>query len=90
MNAGYQAGWSRRERFRPRLTSLEEATARAKATEDPAKHALIFADVADNPGGGGRGNTMFILQAFLDFVEHPAVQAVTVPAPAPAAPAATN
>jgi microcystin degradation protein MlrC len=25
---------------------------------------LIFADVADNPGGGGRGNTMAILQAF--------------------------
>jgi len=61
-----QAGWSRRQRFRPGLTSLEEATARAKATEDPAKPALIFADVADNPGGGGRGNTMFILQAFLD------------------------
>jgi microcystin degradation protein MlrC len=25
---------------------------------------LAFADVADNPGGGGRGNTMWILDAF--------------------------
>jgi microcystin degradation protein MlrC len=42
------------------LTSLEEAVRLAKTTEAP----LIFADVADNPGGGGRGNTMAILQAF--------------------------
>jgi microcystin degradation protein MlrC len=60
-----QAGWARRARFRPSLTSLEDATARAKATEDVALHPLIFADVADNPGGGGRGNTMWILEAFL-------------------------
>ena len=55
-----QAGWVRRERFRPNLTSLDEAVRLAKTTETP----LIFADVADNPGGGGRGNTMAILQAF--------------------------
>jgi microcystin degradation protein MlrC len=54
------AGWSRREKFRPALTSLDDAVAMAKSTETP----LIFADVADNPGGGGRGNTMAILQAF--------------------------
>jgi microcystin degradation protein MlrC len=61
-----EAGWARRERFRPALTSLEEATARAKSTEDRTLHPLIFADVADNPGGGGRGNTMWILEAFLN------------------------
>jgi microcystin degradation protein MlrC len=60
-----EAGWARRARFRPSLTILEDATARAKATEDVALHPLIFADVADNPGGGGRGNTMWILEAFL-------------------------
>ena len=60
-----EAGWARRDRFQPRLTSLEDATARAKATADTTRHALIFADVADNPGGGGRGNTMGILEAFL-------------------------
>ena len=41
------------------------ATARAKAADDPSSHPLIFADVGDNPGGGGRGNTMWILEAFL-------------------------
>jgi microcystin degradation protein MlrC len=57
-------GWARRDRFRPTLTSLDEAVRLAKATENPARPALAFADVADNPGGGGRGNTMAILQAF--------------------------
>ncbi len=55
-----QAGWARRNRFRPSLTSLEDAVRLAATTTTP----LIFADVADNPGGGGRGNTMAILQAF--------------------------
>jgi microcystin degradation protein MlrC len=54
------AGWERRERFRPSLTSLEDAVGAAVSSATP----LIFADVADNPGGGGRGNTMAILQAF--------------------------
>ena len=31
---------------------------------DASKPALLFADVADNPGGGGRGNTVYILEAF--------------------------
>jgi microcystin degradation protein MlrC len=60
-----EAGWARRDQFRPNLTSLEDATARAKATEERSLHPLIFADVGDNPGGGGRGNTMWILEAFL-------------------------
>jgi microcystin degradation protein MlrC len=55
-----QAGWDRRDRFRPTLTSLDDAVRLAKTTETK----LIFADVADNPGGGGRGNTMAILQSF--------------------------
>jgi microcystin degradation protein MlrC len=55
-----QAGWDRRDKFRPALTGLDEAVRLAKTTDSP----LIFADVADNPGGGGRGNTMAILQAF--------------------------
>ena len=33
-----EAGWARRERFRPELTSLEDATSRAKATADPVAH----------------------------------------------------
>lgn len=32
--------------------------------DDSTRPALLFADVADNPGGGGRGNTVHILKAF--------------------------
>ncbi|WP_135466701.1 M81 family metallopeptidase [Crenalkalicoccus roseus] len=54
------AAWERRHRFVAHLTPLEEAVRRAKESPVP----LVFADVADNPGGGGRGNTMFLLEAF--------------------------
>ena len=55
-----EAAWARRDRFVAKLTPLAEATRLARETAVP----LAFADVADNPGGGGRGNTMFILEAF--------------------------
>lgn len=54
------AAWERRDRFVAKLTSLEEATERARTSEVP----LAFADVADNPGGGGSGNTIWLLEAF--------------------------
>ena len=54
------AAWERRDRFVAKLTPLEEATRLARDSTVP----LAFADVADNPGGGGRGNTIFILEAF--------------------------
>ena len=38
----------------------------ARRASDPALPALCFADVADNPGGGGRGNTMYLLRAFAE------------------------
>ncbi|HEX3884582.1 MAG TPA: M81 family metallopeptidase [Stellaceae bacterium] len=60
-------GWSQRERFYPRLTSLDDAVARAvTVSTDLAAAPLIFADVADNPGGGARGNTMFLLKALVE------------------------
>ena len=55
-----EAAWARRDRFVARLTPLEEATERALTSTTP----LAFADVADNPGGGGRGNTMWLLESF--------------------------
>jgi microcystin degradation protein MlrC len=59
-----QFGWDNRERFVPRLTSLGDAVAQAlAAARDPSLPALAFADVADNPGGGGRGNTTYLLRA---------------------------
>ena len=57
--------WGDRHRYIPRLTSLEDATRMAlECGRDASKPALIFADVADNPGGGGRGNTVWILDSF--------------------------
>src|SRR5689334_2990511 len=59
-----ELGWANRDRFRARLTSLEDAVARAAATgSDAGKPALCLADVADNPGGGARGNTTYLLEA---------------------------
>jgi microcystin degradation protein MlrC len=62
-----QYGWDNRARFYPKLTALDDAVARALAAgHDPSLPALAFADVADNPGGGGRGNTMYLLRAFAE------------------------
>src|SRR5260370_28741844 len=60
-----ELGWANRERFYPRLTSLDQAVERALAVGgDPSLPALAFSDVADHPGGGGRGHTTFPLRAF--------------------------
>jgi microcystin degradation protein MlrC len=60
-------GWANRGRFRVALTPLDKAVERAlAAARDPSLPALAFADVADNPGGGGRGNTVFLLRAFYE------------------------
>ena len=57
--------WDDRHRYVPKLTSLADATRMAvECGRDAARPALLFADVADNPGGGGRGNTVHILEAF--------------------------
>lgn len=57
--------WDDRKRYVPKLTSLEDATRMAlECGRDAARPSLLFADVADNPGGGGRGNTVWILEAF--------------------------
>ncbi|MEC9151791.1 MAG: M81 family metallopeptidase [Pseudomonadota bacterium] len=55
--------WNQRERFTPELTSLTDCIAGAVARgEDPSLPSMIIADVADNPGGGGRGNTVWLLE----------------------------
>jgi microcystin degradation protein MlrC len=59
--------WNGRRSWIPRLTSLADATAMALACgQQAARPSLLFADVADNPGGGGRGNTVWILRSFAD------------------------
>jgi microcystin degradation protein MlrC len=57
--------WDERKRYVPDLTSLADATRMAlECGRDPSRPSLLFADVADNPGGGGRGNTTWILEGF--------------------------
>jgi len=58
--------WSDRHRYTTQLTSLDEAINLAKEViNDDQRPAIILADVADNPGGGGRGNTLYILKRML-------------------------
>jgi microcystin degradation protein MlrC len=62
-----QRAWDERHRYVPNLTSLEDATSMALACgRDASRPPLLFADVADNPGGGGRGNTVWILKSFVE------------------------
>jgi len=58
--------WQGRAAFTPALVPLDAAVALAKAAaDDPLLPPVLLADVADNPGGGGRGNTPYVLQALL-------------------------
>ena len=70
--------WAMRERFNKPMTSIKDAVKRAvdvgtsagtgardgaAATDTIAP--ILLADVADNPGGGARGNTTYLLQALV-------------------------
>ena len=58
--------WNDRQRFRPKLTSLADAAERCwQVANNPEHRAIVLADVADNPGGGGLGNTTAILRHLL-------------------------
>ena len=62
-----EAAWKDKGRYVPKMMSLEDAAALGKAVSaDASREPILFADPADNPGGGGRGNTTYILKAFLD------------------------
>lgn len=54
--------WGRRNKFQKKFLSPEEAV--RDAIEFPAG-PVIIADTADNPGGGGTGDSTFILRALL-------------------------
>jgi microcystin degradation protein MlrC len=61
-----QYAWAERDRFTVKLTGLDDAIARAVGAGRAARRAAVcLADVADNPGGGGRGNTTDILERLL-------------------------
>jgi len=56
--------WAEHKRYTPVLTSLEDAVQTVCAVgADEKLPPVILADVADNPGGGGNGNTMWIIEA---------------------------
>ncbi|MFK7891156.1 MAG: M81 family metallopeptidase [Granulosicoccus sp.] len=58
--------WADRKRYVANLTPLQEAIIQAATVVDsPDQRPLLLADVADNPGAGGRGNTVYILRELL-------------------------
>lgn len=58
--------WSERERFRVALMPLDDAIARAVAAgRSDGEQPICLADVADNPGGGGRGNATDLLEGLV-------------------------
>ena len=62
-----QRTWAMRERFKKTMTPLAEAVRLALETgANPAVRPVLLADVADNPGGGGRGNTTYLLRALAE------------------------
>ncbi len=56
-------GWAERGRHVRRLLSLAEAADLALRAGRGEHAPVIFSDAGDNPGGGGRGNTAWALQA---------------------------
>ncbi|MDX1515108.1 MAG: MlrC C-terminal domain-containing protein, partial [Gammaproteobacteria bacterium] len=59
--------WQCREEFKRQLMSIDDGVALALETgADPARRAVIFADSGDNPGGGGGGDTPFLLKALAE------------------------
>lgn len=56
--------WEMRERFKREAMSLADAVQLAVSVgRDRRRKPIILADVGDNPGGGGRGNTTYLLRA---------------------------
>ncbi|WP_421997518.1 M81 family metallopeptidase [Reyranella sp.] len=59
-----ERAWGMKERFKREMTSLADAVQLAVSVgRDRRRKAIVLADVADNPGGGGRGNTTYLLRA---------------------------
>ncbi|MFO1079577.1 MAG: M81 family metallopeptidase [Reyranellaceae bacterium] len=59
-----ERAWTNKERFKRDMTTMADAVQLAVAVgRDPRRKAIALADVADNPGGGGRGNTTWLLRA---------------------------
>ncbi|TMJ23334.1 MAG: M81 family metallopeptidase, partial [Alphaproteobacteria bacterium] len=56
--------WGMKERFKRAMMSLGDAVQLAASVgRDRRRKPIVLADVADNPGGGARGNTTYLLRA---------------------------
>ncbi len=55
--------WAERERHTRRLLSVAEAADLAVRAGRGEHEPVIFSDAGDNPGGGGRGSTAWVLRA---------------------------
>jgi microcystin degradation protein MlrC len=56
--------WAMKERFKKEMMPLADAVELAGTVgRDLHRKPIILADVGDNPGGGARGNTTYLLQA---------------------------
>ena len=61
-----ERGWNNRSRLNKTLTSLDDGVALAVArSREPQTLPIIFSDSGDNPGGGGSGNTTWLLDALI-------------------------
>lgn len=58
--------WSLRADFKRRTYTIAEAVEREGAYMAQSEAPRIYADIADNPGGGGRGNTTDLVRKFDD------------------------
>jgi microcystin degradation protein MlrC len=59
--------WAERARFKKTLTSIEDGVKLALETAaDPDLPPVIFSDAGDNPGGGGGGDTPYLLKALTE------------------------
>ena len=55
--------WGMKERFKKAMMALSDAVQLATSVgRDRRRKPIILADVADNPGGGARGNTTYLLR----------------------------
>jgi len=59
--------WGMRERFLWRLTPVDEAVETAvHAGQHPSDRPVLLADLGDNIGAGGPGNTLWMLEALIN------------------------
>lgn len=57
------AAWADRHRYIRTLTALPRAIELASEAAHGKRAPIVLADVADNPGGGARGNTVWLMRA---------------------------